>query len=136
MKRQCPFCHEYVSIFTYSWHLSKHELRGEDGQMADHATLPPDQRDASNTEDEPRVYIHHRCGQCTEMPEEIIQTYLANPYFYNSSTFCTGCETYVQEAECEWVETGQSLAEHKRQLKQAMPWGTRLKCIVLALLFR
>jgi hypothetical protein len=40
------------------------------------------------------------------MPEEIIRSYLANPFLYGGGSFCWGCNDYVQEAELFWTETG------------------------------
>jgi hypothetical protein len=53
------------------------------------------------------------------MPEEIIRSYLANPFLYNDTTLCTGCGDYVPVSEVFWVETGQSLAEYNQALQQA-----------------
>jgi hypothetical protein len=67
----------------------------------------------------PQVYYHPLCGEATGMPEEIIRSYLANPFLYNDTTFCTGCNDYVHESEVFWTETEQNLAEYKQQLQQA-----------------
>lgn len=53
------------------------------------------------------------------MPEEIIRSYLVNPFLYNDRTFCCGCNDYVPLAEVYWTETEQNLLEYNEQLKQA-----------------
>ncbi len=44
------------------------------------------------------------------MPEEIVRSYLVNPFLYSSETFCCGCGDYVRHSELEWVETGERLS--------------------------
>ena len=56
------------------------------------------------------------------MPEEIIETYLTNPWFYLSDkTFCTGCGTHVRQGECTWEETGENLQTYSDRLRAACP---------------
>jgi len=52
------------------------------------------------------------------MPEEIIRSYLKNPFRYNSSTFCCGCKGYVHDSEVFWVETHQRVSEYMQTLQQ------------------
>ena len=51
------------------------------------------------------------------MPEEIIRSYLVDPFLYNETSFCTGCGTYVPTAELFWQETNESLkaASYRRK---------------------
>jgi hypothetical protein len=51
------------------------------------------------------------------MPEEIVRSYLANPFLYNGKTFCCGCKQYVNCAELAWVETGQNMADYNDRLR-------------------
>ena len=81
-------------------------------------TLPPALRDQSSLEGVPRVYRHPQCGGMTGMPEEIIRSYLKNPFMYNGKTFCTGCQAYVDCGELFWVETGQRLSEYNAELQR------------------
>jgi hypothetical protein len=53
----------------------------------------------------PSVYVHRKCGVTTGMPEEIVRSYLRNPYMYLAdATFCCGCGTHVPFRECTWTE--------------------------------
>ena len=116
---ECPFCHQQVFRFWYPFHRAKHTSLLDDGQMTDHITVAEHERYMGSLDGVPQVYCHSVCGEETGMPEEIIRSYLANPFLYNDTTFCTGCNDYVPESECFWTETGQNLAEHKQQLQQA-----------------
>ena len=53
------------------------------------------------------------------MPDEIIRSYLADPFLYNDNSFCSGCGTYVPLAELFWQETNESLlsADRRRKLE-------------------
>ena len=53
------------------------------------------------------------------MPEEIIRSYLVNPFLYGGGSFCCGCNDYVPEADLFWTETGQNMAEYNQDLKDA-----------------
>ena len=115
---QCPFCHKSIFCLFRAGHIARHIQRGPDGQMADHITLPEDQREQGSLEGVPKVYVHQRCGVATGMPEEIIRSYLKNPFLYNDMTFCCGCNDYVKEEECVWEETGEKLSDYKRKLQE------------------
>jgi hypothetical protein len=52
------------------------------------------------------------------MPEEIIRSYLVNPFLYSGGSFCVGCKSYVPYDQLFWIETNQSLDDYFRQLKQ------------------
>ena len=58
--------------------------------MRDHITLPAAKRAAQSLEGVPRVYTHPKCGARTGMPEEIIRSYLADPFLYADRTYCCG----------------------------------------------
>lgn len=119
----CDYCHQYIPRAQMSAHVAEHLKLREDGQQTDYATLPPEER-ASEKEiaGEPRWYMHTKCGAVTGMPEDIIQTYLANPWYYLSDrTFCTGCEKHVRQRECVWQETGENLQSHIDRLRAAKP---------------
>jgi hypothetical protein len=53
------------------------------------------------------------------MPEEIVRSYLVNPFLYNSRTFCCGCNNYVESRELIWRETGESLEAYRKNLQEA-----------------
>ena len=55
------------------------------------------------------------------MPEDIIRTYLVNPYFYGYSSFCCGCETHISAKELKWVDTGETLYDYTRRLQAENP---------------
>ena len=75
------------------------------GRDDDEDDLPPDT---------PRVYVHKRCKEQTEMPAEVIAEYLENPFELGETptTYCTGCERNVPWKDCHWTETRQNLYEY------------------------
>ena len=109
MHKLCPFCHAWMSSNIFDEHLASHTRLLLDGQQKDHVTAPPEGRFAGDIAREPKWYVHPRCGGVTGMPEEIIRSYLADPFLYNETSFCTGCGTYVPTAELFWQETNESL---------------------------
>lgn len=115
---RCPFCHRRVFFLFYSWHESKHTKLLPDGQMTDHITLPPTAQFQGSLAGVPRAYLHERCGAVTGMPEEIIRSYLGDPFLYSGGSFCCGCGDYMPYAELFWHETGQCLADYFRQLQE------------------
>jgi hypothetical protein len=115
---RCDYCHEYVEWSAYSKHLEQHQKVRQDRQQTDYVTLAPEDREAGDLAGVPRIYVHERCGQETEMPEEIVRSYLKNPYLYLSNkTFCTGCSKHVPFGECEWTETGEDLQSYTDRLR-------------------
>jgi hypothetical protein len=72
----------------------------------------------TDPDEHPRVYIHKRCGMATEMPERIMNNYLADPYFYFTGTICAHCGGGVPDAQCHWTETGENLRDYMRRLKK------------------
>lgn len=117
MYKHCPFCHQDVPIHQYPVHEAQHTRLLPDGQMTEHVTVRPEERFAGSIVREPQWYIHPRCGGVTGMPEEIIRSYIADPFLYNDSSFCTGCNTYVPTSELYWQETNESLlaASYRRK---------------------
>jgi hypothetical protein len=89
-----------------------------DGQMTDHITVHPKGQYQGSLEGVPRGYRHPRCEVVTGMPEEIIRSYLVNPFLYSGGSFCCGCNDYVPEEELFWDETGQCLADYFRELQE------------------
>ena len=114
---ECPFCHKRVLRFRFAAHSRQHTQLRDDGQMTDHITQPADQREEGSLGDVPQVYQHPACGRATGMPEEIIRSYLANPFLYSDKSFCTGCGDYVDCRELYWVETGESLHDYNGRLR-------------------
>lgn len=119
---RCEFCHEHIDSADYPAHRETHMKLREDGQQTDYVTLPPEERHAGSLEGVPQVYVHRRCGAATGMPEEIIRSYLENPYLYLADrTFCTGCGRHVPFRECVWTETGEDLQTYTDRLRAAKP---------------
>lgn len=119
---RCKFCHEYVDEESYSEHEADHLASRPDGQHREYVTLPPDERAMGAIDDVPKVYRHQQCGAATEMPEEIIRSYLQDPYLYGAdATFCCGCGKHVPFRECNWVETGEDLQTYTDKLRAAKP---------------
>lgn len=114
---RCAFCHKLVFNLFYSGHLAKHTQLLPDGQMTDHITVHPQGRFQGSLKGVPRGYVHPKCGVVTGMPEEIIRSYLVNPFLYSGGSFCCGCNGYVPYEELVWQETGQGLAEYFQELQ-------------------
>jgi hypothetical protein len=56
------------------------------------------------------------------MPDEIVRSYLKNPYMYMAdATFCCGCGKHVPFRECKWEETGENLQDYMDELRAANP---------------
>ncbi len=69
--------------------------------MVEHITLPPDERLELDLTGVPRWYYHEKCGRTTGMPEEIIRSYLVNPFLYNGRTFLRGLwNVFASEGLC------------------------------------
>lgn len=118
MKRHCPFCHKEVFFLFYPFHFAAHTQLLPDGQYKDHQTVPPDQRYKGSLEGVPQTYYHSKCGVATGMPEEIVRSYLVNPFLYSPVTFCCGCNAYVPMQEVIWIETKERLSDYMARLQQ------------------
>lgn len=118
---ECPFCHRMIAAGEYDRHIAAHVEKLPDGQQRDHVTLREEERYGGDLEGVPTVYVHDRCGAATSMPDEIVRSYLADPFLYSNRTFCTGCGDYVPHAECRWIDTGERLSDYFRALKRNSP---------------
>src|SRR5687767_6005281 len=65
----------------------------------------------------PRVYVHKKCGRHTEMPADVIRTYLDNPFAFGHQTTCSYCDKEVPWEKCEWEETGENLLDYFEDLQ-------------------
>lgn len=121
-KIRCPYCHQLILDKSWPAHEARHLAKRDDGQQTDYATLPPEEREQGDIEEEPTVYIHKKCGKATEMPEDIVRSYLKNPWLYSAdATFCCGCEDHVPFRECVWEDTGENLQKYMDRLRAAKP---------------
>jgi tetratricopeptide (TPR) repeat protein len=121
-KTRCPYCHEYIASELLAAHIAQHRSRLPDGQQQDYLTLPPEDRADGDLTGIPVAYIHKSCGVGTRMPDEIVRSYLNNPYLYLAdTTFCVGCGKHVPNAECHWSETGENLQKYFDTLRAAKP---------------
>ena len=103
-------------------HEARHRETRSDGQQTDYATLPDKEREQGDLAGVPQVYVHRKCGVATGMPEEIIRSYLKNPFMYMAdSTFCCGCGKHVPFRECAWSETNEDLQSYTDKLRAAKP---------------
>lgn len=119
---RCPFCHKFIDKNEFSAHEAAHRRKRPDGQQTDYATLPEDERERGDLDGVPQVYMHKKCQGATGMPEEIIRSYLKNPYLYMAdATFCCECGRHVPFRECVWVETGENLQKYMDKLRAAKP---------------
>lgn len=119
--KRCPDCHQYISEDQFQNHRASHDGYAEDGQQNLYSTLPPEDRIQGPLKGVPKIYHHNACGVKTGMPEDIIRTYLVNPWFYGNSSFCCGCEKHIGIRELYWVETKQSLHDCNRELRRKCP---------------
>lgn len=115
---RCQFFHKLVFRPFYASHRAKHTELLPDGQMSEHITVHPTGRYKGSLKGIPQAYEHPRCGVATGMPEEIIRSYLVNPFLYSGGSFCCGCGDYMPYEELFWKDTGQSLADYFRELQE------------------
>ncbi|MBX7104297.1 MAG: hypothetical protein K1X57_09450 [Gemmataceae bacterium] len=88
--------------------------------------LPPHQRYQGSLEGVPRVYFNAKFNAATQMPEDVIRSYLADPYMYNDWVWCTGMDDNARQADLVWVETGEPLNVYFDKLRaQARPAENR-----------
>ena len=121
-KVRCQYCHEYIDEVAYPAHEAEHLKPRPDGQQSEYATLPPEEREQGELSDVPTVYVHVKCGTATGMPEEIVRSYLKNPYMYLAdATFCAGCGTHVPFRDCKWTETDEDLQTYMDRLRAEKP---------------
>ena len=64
------------------------------------------------------VYRHAKCGVATEMPEDVVRSYLADPWLYNDWVWCCGCEDNIRQQDLVWADTGESLSDYFGKLKR------------------
>lgn len=126
MYLRCRFCHERVFFLKHRAHEHAHVRHRADGQMVQYITLPPDERLELDLTGVPRWFYHPKCGRTTGMPEEIIRSYLVNPFLYNGRTYCSGCGTHLPQGEFVWTETGEDLDSYNKRLQQSAPWIVKM----------
>jgi hypothetical protein len=86
--------------------------------------LPPERRFAGALDGVPRVYFNPHKNAATVMPEDVIRSYLADPYLYNDWVWCSGLDDNARQSDLFWVETGERLSDYFARLKaQAKPAG-------------
>ena len=120
--KYCDWCHQDIPANQFDAHVQQHLARKADGQHNDYATLPPAQRNLQAASQAPTNYLHKKCQTVTVMPDEIVATYLENPWFYLADkTFCCGCGKHVKNAECTWVDTGEDLQAYFDKMRAAKP---------------
>lgn len=117
--KRCRFCHQNVLSVLMKWHERRHARRLKDGQQQAHVTQPPDQRYSGSLEGVPTEYRHEKCQRITGMPEEIVRSYLVNPFLYNDTTFCCGCREYVPMSEVYWTQTDECVQDYMDLLRKA-----------------
>src|SRR5690349_12904232 len=126
---RCPYCHEHIDATAFPAHEAEHLKPRPDGQQSEYATLPPGGRERGSLTGVPKVYRHRKCGVATGMPEEIIRSYLKDPFLYSAdTTFCCGCHRHVPLRECIWVETGEDLQSYTNQLRAKKPRVLCARC--------
>jgi hypothetical protein len=117
----CPYCHLEVEDASFEAHIKSHTRIRPDGQLTTYKTLKPEGRELGDISDVPQTYYHIRCGVGTIMPEEIVRSYLVNPYLYSNVTYCGGCQEHVPYTECYWEETKENLQAYFDGLRALKP---------------
>ena len=121
-QEQCRYCHEMIASDEIAAHETEHRKLRPDGQQEEYVTLPEEDRETGSLDGVPRVYKHDKCGGMTGMPEEIIRSYLANPWLYMAdASYCCGCEKHVPCRELVWVETGENMQLYNDRLRAEKP---------------
>ena len=117
MYKSCPFCHKKILTIIYKIHLLKHYKRLPDGQMTNHMTEKPNSRYKGSLDNVPTSYTHNKCSISTGIPEDIIRSYLVNPFLYSDSSFCCGCNDYVDMSELYWDTSKENVLEYFNKLR-------------------
>jgi hypothetical protein len=81
--------------------------------------LPDNEQFAGPLDGVPRIYRHAKCGVETEMPEEVIRSYLADPWMYNDWVWCCGCEDNIRQQDLTWTESSEPLDAYFARLKES-----------------
>ena len=104
-KERCPYCHEYIESSEMMVHDAAHRKLQADGQQTVYVTLPEEDREQGDLGDEPTVYIHRKCGEATQMPEDIVRSYdlSAASYITKPGTFDALVEV-VRSLGRYWLE--------------------------------
>lgn len=79
--------------------------------------LPPEERFAGSLDGTPSVYFNPANNVATRMPEEVIRSYLVDPYMYNDWVWCNGMQDNARQADLVWVETGERLSDYFARLR-------------------
>ncbi|MFO0810009.1 MAG: hypothetical protein U0746_15415 [Gemmataceae bacterium] len=103
-------------------------------------TLPLEKRFAGPLDGVPRVYFNAAKNAATEMPEEVVRSYLADPWLYNDWVWCTGANDNVRQSDLVWADTGETLSDYFARLKAEKPrpgpagWQAIVPPVVLTLI--
>ena len=65
----------------------------------------------------PTVYYHSKCDEETVMPDDVIATYLEDPWTYDETTQCAHCGKAVPLSKCYWVDNDERLLDYFEDLK-------------------
>jgi hypothetical protein len=67
----------------------------------------------------PRVHVHEKCGEATEMPIDAIRVSLQNPFALNvePTTHCSFCNGKIPWRTCFWKETNQNCLNYLDDLR-------------------
>ena len=120
----CPYCDRNVLYFLYSVHIVKHATvqarRTKDGRVV----LPGDERYAGSLHGVPRLYRHPACGSWSNLAEDVIRSYLVNPFLHGDRWGCRGCKRFVPTAELYFAQTGECVFAYMQRLR-GVPAATR-----------
>lgn len=72
-----------------------------------------------------RPYIHQKCGQTTIITEEHFAG-LCNPFEPCSGTICANCGFPDSVSAFLWQDTGESISDYRKRLKQGASSGVKL----------
>ena len=113
----CRRSHQFVFTPNYLAHSQELTKLRENGQMVGHLSLPDDEKYQGSLEGVPQIFYHPACGSYTDMGEDVVRNYLADPFLYSEYSFCTGCGQYPYWGDLTWKETGENLQTYFEDLQ-------------------
>jgi hypothetical protein len=113
----CPHCGRDVLYFLYSVHVVKHATVTAVRTKSVSVALPADERYVGPIHHVPRLYRHRVCGSWSTVPEDMVRSFLVNPFFYADRWECRGCKRLVPTAELSFAQTGECVLTYIQRLR-------------------
>ncbi len=113
----CPYCDRNVLYFLYSAHVAKHAGVQAGRAKGGRVVLPADERYVGPLHHVPRLYRHPACGSWSTLAEDVVRSYLVNPFLYSDRWTCRGCKRFVPTSELYFAQTGECVLTYMRRLR-------------------